>query len=193
MDKGYKSLIDIGTGWGEVPKKVKGLKPDMRIVGIDIAKTYIDEAKNDPTLLNIMDMVRNPDLIYDTSFGVHFEVGDARKMKYKDKSFDMAFTCGTLIHIPKKEIKKTVREILRVAKHALFIESSVHLPGTRKMKYDPKSYWTLRAKRRYKNNSDDEIRYYFAHDYPKVFKELGLKHKVIRTFDKKTNTKAYLI
>ena len=49
--------------------------------------------------------------------------GKATDIPFKDNWFDLVFTAGLLIHIPQKEIKKAMREIIRVSKkYVLAIE-----------------------------------------------------------------------
>jgi ubiquinone/menaquinone biosynthesis C-methylase UbiE len=89
---------------------------------------------------------------------------NGRHLPYKDKSFDVVFTYSVCIHVPHKQIAEFVGEILRVAKSRyIFMESSV---------------------------GKDSF-YYFSHDYPKIFGDLGVNLKILKEVDGTTNEKLY--
>lgn len=168
-----RSFIDLGCSYGSIAKAIKTNLPHMKVTGIDIASPYIKEAKKD-------------------SKGVKFSVKDIRKTGFKKNQFDMAFTLGTFIHVPKEDIKSAMEEVLRISRNCFFIESSVVLDEKATKKYDCKKYWEKRAAVKIKDENDTGTVYYFAHNYKKLFKELGVKYSETVT-DPSTNTKVYTI
>jgi ubiquinone/menaquinone biosynthesis C-methylase UbiE len=54
---------------------------------------------------------------------VEFEEASVMKIPFEENIFDLVFTAGLLIHIPPKDIKKAMEEIIRVSKrYVLAIE-----------------------------------------------------------------------
>lgn len=78
---------------------------------------------------------------------------DGENLPYRDKSFDITFTYGVCIHVPHEKITHFIKEILRVTrKHYIFLESSL---------------------------GKDSL-YYVSHDYPAIFKEIGVNLEVLK-------------
>jgi SAM-dependent methyltransferase len=91
---------------------------------------------------------------------VKLAVTDGEHLPYEDKSFDITFTYGVCIHVPHKKIEAFIKEILRVTrKHYLFIES----------------------------HAGKDSMYYISHDYPALFKNIGVPLRVIKELDKVEN------
>jgi trans-aconitate methyltransferase len=174
----FKNVIDLGCAHGDTVAELNHICP---AAGLDISSGYIKEARR-----------LHPK--------VKFIVADLRTWKPK-KKYDVALTMGTLIHIPRNEIKKTINHILwNIADRAIFSESSActaYEPG-RTVKYDAKKYWEYRAKynagKKVKHGLEDlQMEYYFNHDYPKLFDQLGLRYQIVATFDKFTKTRLYYV
>jgi SAM-dependent methyltransferase len=88
---------------------------------------------------------------------------DGKKLPYVDKYFDMAMTFGVCICIPHNQIESFIKEIIRVTKNKyLLIESS----------------------------SGRNVNFYFSHDYPGIFKKLGIPLEIINNY--KDGTKIYI-
>lgn len=167
-----KSFLDVGCGYGKSCDEIKTLIPHLRVVGLDIVEKFINYAKrNFP--------------------GCEYFLGDGRKLPFKKDEFDVAFTHGFLIHVPHKDIKKTIKKIMTVAKSAIFVESSGE-EKKGKMKYDPKEYWNGRARRSKPNKADKETQYYFSHNYMDIFNKLKLKGVVFYSFHDEANTRIYI-
>ena len=168
--KGFKNAVELGCTTGKTTRFLNQLCPTL---GVDISKEYIKRAK-----------------CYDKNG--EYLVADVRKYKPK-KRFDVAVTQGLLIHIKDTDIKKTIQNIFKIAKHGLFTESSVeeYYDTEYELKYDNKKYWEHRAKNPDKE-SDLPMRYYYCHDYPFLFGSLGIKYQTIVTFDERTKTRMYL-
>jgi len=93
-------------------------------------------------------------------------VANAYDLPFKNDEFDLAFTNVCLIHIPPNRIEWTVSEIMRVARKGLFVETSVE--GL-------------------------TVPYYFCHNYPRIFKSLGLDFSILETMDPRLNRKIYYV
>lgn len=48
--------------------------------------------------------------------GLNLVYGKARDLPFKDRYFDLAFTCGVLIHQPADSLRKVMSEVVRVSK-----------------------------------------------------------------------------
>lgn len=90
--KGTK-VLDAGCGPG---RDVEYFMEDgLDVVGIDLSKKMIEEAKKNVPKGK-------------------FKVMDFRKMKFKDKSFDGIWGMVSLVHVDKKEIEGVLNEFNRV-------------------------------------------------------------------------------
>lgn len=96
---------------------------------------------------------------------VKLDETDGLHLPYADKEFDIILTYGVCIHVPGKHIQQFISENLRVAKLAyLFIESSA-----------------------------DSLDFgYYAHDYPAIFKDLGVSLEIKRELDARTSERLYI-
>jgi len=106
----FRSLLEVGCGYGSCLNLVRMNIPGIRLVGVDISKTMIQSA-----------------LEY-LGYGIPLLVADASNLPFKDSGFDLAFTNVCLIHIPPGRIEEAVMEILRVAGEGFFVETSVKGP-----------------------------------------------------------------
>lgn len=90
------SILDIGCGPGRDARifSDKG----YHVVGIDLSKKMIAAAKK---------KVKN----------AQFKVMDALKLKFNDCSFDGIWANAILMHLPKKDVTKVIREIHRILKN----------------------------------------------------------------------------
>lgn len=74
--------------------------PEMEVWGLDIQRRAIREA-------------------WATQEGGNFVVGSLFELPFRDGFFDIAFTCGVLIHVPPAGIADAVREMHRVSRRYL--------------------------------------------------------------------------
>ena len=95
------SVLDIGCGKGFMLYDLQRLIPGVTIAGIDISAYAIQNCKEE---------VRN-----------FLKVGNASKLPYKDKSFDVVISINTIHNLDKEECAQSLKEISRVAKKASFI------------------------------------------------------------------------
>ena len=88
-----KKVLDAGCGSG---RDVAYMMEDgFDVIGVDLSLGQIKEAKK-----------RFPK--------ANFKKADFRKMSFKDKHFDGVWSVTSLIHLPKKEVEKSIKEFNRV-------------------------------------------------------------------------------
>jgi len=88
-------VLELGCGAGGMVKAIKFYRPDLEVIGIDVNKEAIREAKKDDE-------------------GVEFMVMDAKKLRFKDKSFSAVVSFDVLEHI--EDVKVVLKEAYRVLK-----------------------------------------------------------------------------
>jgi SAM-dependent methyltransferase len=116
------SLLDVGCAKGFMLHDFKKLLPGLTVAGIDISQYAHDNA-----LAEIKPFIT---------------VGNAKKLPYNDKSFDLVISINTIDHLPLQECKQALREIQRVSRKYAFI--SVNAWRTEK-EYRLLSKWNLTA------------------------------------------------
>lgn len=89
--------------------------------------------------------------------GVPLICGDICRLPFPDKSFRTVVTHGVLMHVPPDSVRCAVRELVRVAAGTLWCIEEQVLTG------------------RGKEGSLSINDYTFAHDYPRLFGELGIR------------------
>jgi SAM-dependent methyltransferase len=95
------SVLDVGCAKGFLLHDFKLLMPGLRIAGLDISRYAYENALSDVKPF--------------------ITVGNALKLPYPDKSFDLVISINTVDHLPLEDCKKAVQEIQRVAKKHSFI------------------------------------------------------------------------
>jgi SAM-dependent methyltransferase len=98
------SALDIGSGTGRALTFLKRVKPEMRLVGIEPVRELRE--------VGYAAGLSENDLI----------PGDATRLPFSDGEFDLVCEFGALHHIRHPE--RAVREMLRVARKAIFISDS---------------------------------------------------------------------
>jgi len=101
-------VLDLGCGGGGMAKAIKHYRPDLEVVGVDIAKEAVREVKKDDG-------------------GVEFVVMDAKKLRFKDNSFSAVVSFDVLEHI--KDVKLVLKEAYRVLKPGGVFHNFVPLEG----------------------------------------------------------------
>jgi ubiquinone/menaquinone biosynthesis C-methylase UbiE len=98
---GIKSILDVGSGTGRVVLSVKSQMPDVQVLGIEpspeLRKVGYSKGLSEAELID----------------------GDAMKLAFPDRSFDLVCEFGALHHIPKPAL--AVAEMLRVSRTAIFL------------------------------------------------------------------------
>lgn len=95
------SLLDVGCAKGFMLYDFSQKIPGIQVKGIDISSYAIE---------NGLDPMKK-----------HIFVGDARKLPFKDKSFDLVISINTIHNLEKEELIQALREIERVSRGKSFI------------------------------------------------------------------------
>jgi len=98
-DLNGKSIIEVGCGRGVFSNYLANKYPGAKITAIDFSESAITIAKNN--FFNV------PNL--------HFEVGDAESLVFKEDQFDFYNSCETLEHVfqPQKMIREAKRILVQ--------------------------------------------------------------------------------
>ena len=91
------AVLDIGSGTGALTAAVATIAPSSRIAGIDPSSTYVALAESQ----------------HGSSL-IHFEVGDARQLRFDTATFDRTLSLLALNFIP--DVRKAVGEMTRVTR-----------------------------------------------------------------------------
>jgi SAM-dependent methyltransferase len=134
-------VLDVGCAKGFMMHDFKKLMPKMRIKGLDISSYAYDSA--------ISDM--KPFIV----------VGNAKKLPFKDKHFDLVISINTVDHLSLEECKKAIKEIQRVTKKDAFI--SVNAWRTEKEK-EKLLKWNVTA-----------MTNMHVNEWKRLFREVGYK------------------
>jgi SAM-dependent methyltransferase len=112
-------VLDVGAGNGALTLLLARCLPDVRVVGVDITSTLVEEAKRQAEKLHL--------------HNVEFMEGDALNLPFESRSFDAAVCQTLLIHLGQPA--KAVAEMSRILKpdgifmaaefHILFFEKSI--------------------------------------------------------------------
>lgn len=99
--KAGHSVLDVGCAKGFMLHDFVQLIPGIRVEGIDISPYAIE---------NSLDSMKS-----------YLKVADARKLPYKDKSFDLVISINTIHNLERSEVALALQEIERVSKGKSFI------------------------------------------------------------------------
>ena len=100
------AVLDVGSGTGALTTAVATAAPSSRIVGIDPAASYVAFAK-----------ARHP------ADRIRFEVGDAQRLLFGDRTFDRTLSLLVLNFIPDRS--KALDEMIRVTRRGGTVASAV--------------------------------------------------------------------
>lgn len=100
------SVLEIGVGQGRLFSRINHISK----VGIDISINMLARGCKKKDFTDIVE-------------------ADAGNLPFKDRSFDLVYTCTVLLHIPNSLIETAISEMKRVADRYIFIiEPSPNLP-----------------------------------------------------------------
>ncbi|MDP2974565.1 MAG: class I SAM-dependent methyltransferase [Candidatus Diapherotrites archaeon] len=105
-----KSALEFGCGFGQNLKNISAAFPKkkLRLVGCDISKVQLEKAKS----------FMGPEYYKRVKL---FEHDLANKLPFPDKSFDLVYTGGVLMHVLPKHIENVVSEMKRLSKDYIYI------------------------------------------------------------------------
>jgi ubiquinone/menaquinone biosynthesis C-methylase UbiE len=92
-------VLDVGSGGGQHAVQVVQERPDLRVVGIDIATTMVKRSRALAERAKVSDKVT-------------FQLGDAQELPFADESFDAVYCAGPLKQVSDKP--RVLRECYRV-------------------------------------------------------------------------------
>lgn len=92
-------VLDVGCGTGEFVKRLGGLLPESRFVGVDVIESHLEAARENCRELGDR---------------ATFRVGDAFALEFDDESFDLTVNRHMLQSVPRPE--EVVAELLRVTR-----------------------------------------------------------------------------
>lgn len=95
------SVLDVGCAKGFMLHDFAQLIPGLVVKGIDISSYAIENAIED--------------------MRPHVQVGDARRLAFPDKSFDVVIAINTIHNLDRDECAQSLREIERVARRGAFV------------------------------------------------------------------------
>ncbi|WP_167342350.1 class I SAM-dependent methyltransferase [Nonlabens sp. SY33080] len=120
----FKSILDAGCGSADVTRYL--LEKGYDAKGIELSGEVLKENARDLLKLNKV------------------QQGSLSQLPFDDNSFDVVFSSEVLEHIPEKDIKKTISELIRVSRNYLFLTISLR-PSSNFNKYHvtlkPRKWW----------------------------------------------------
>jgi ubiquinone/menaquinone biosynthesis C-methylase UbiE len=94
-------ILDVGIGPGYLPIEIARMAPNIRIDGIDLSKRLIEIARGNAAVASVAERL-------------HFEVGNANKLRFDSGSYDMVISTG-VFHSWRKPVR-VLNECHRVLK-----------------------------------------------------------------------------
>ena len=117
------SIVDIGCGYGRYLKYLRYQFSKIRLVGVEISQTQIDQAK----------------LYLESSDNIELYETDGKTLPFANREFDISFTYGCLSTIPYNKIQNYYKEIKRITKYrGIFLECN---KPEKSNKINSKEYW----------------------------------------------------
>lgn len=117
------SVLDVGCAKGFMLHDLAELIPGITVKGVDVSSYAIEHA--------IADMRSN------------VQVGDARKLPFPDKSFDVVISINTIHNLDRAECAQALREIERVSRGKSYITVDAYRSDEEKARMYA---WNLTAK-----------------------------------------------
>jgi len=138
-------MLDIGCNWGRW--SISAAKKGYNVIGID------------PSLGAVLAGRRAAEQI---GVSVHWLVGDARYLPFRDNSFEQAFSYSVIQHFSKPNTKKVLSEVGRVLANAG--TSLIQMPNA----FGVRSFYHL-LRRRFREAKGFEVRYYTPTELLEMF------------------------
>lgn len=106
IDKSAKTILDVGCGQGFPMQMIKNRMKVNKSIGVDLFKPYIEIGKN----LKIHDQ---------------YVISDVRKIKFRNRSFDVVLALQIVEHLSKKDAWKLVEKIEKIAGKQVIIATPI--------------------------------------------------------------------
>ena len=135
------SVLDVGCGKGFMMHDFKQLMPRMTIAGIDISTYAYENALED--------------------MKPFIKIGDAKKLPYPDRSFDLVLALNTIHNLPLAECEESLREIVRVSRGNAFVVVDAWRTEEERLRM---LKWNLTA-----------LTYMYVNDWEALFKKVGYR------------------
>jgi ubiquinone/menaquinone biosynthesis C-methylase UbiE len=99
-------ILDVGCGKGFMIYDFLRLYPQLKITGLDISEYAIKNAKKEVKHL--------------------LQIGNAINLPFDDNSFDLIISINTIHNLNKEDLKKSLKEFLRVSKNTFITVDAWH-------------------------------------------------------------------
>jgi SAM-dependent methyltransferase len=114
------SVLEVGSGRGKNLALFALRRPDLQLTGLELTDTGVANSVKlaedlPPQFLKVAGVSRNLDEARSAVKKIQFHRGDATKMPFADKSFDLSFTSLVLEQIP-RDFPKALQEMRRVTR-----------------------------------------------------------------------------
>lgn len=116
------SILDVGCGKGFMLHDFRRRIPGITVAGIDISEYAIEHALED--------------------MKPHLFTGNAKKLPFASKSFDLVISINTVHNLPVEECGQALKEIMRVTKKHAFVTVDAYRNEEEKGRMDA---WNLTA------------------------------------------------
>lgn len=148
------TLLDAGCGYGRVSIPLLTSNPGLRCVGIDASPIMLGK---------FVELAKE----HGVDDRVELYCGDISTLPFPDCHFQFVLSCAVLLHLPKDEAGRALREFRRVlSKHGTLI-----LAGTFPNLLNPEGLVNLRNNRR--ANTNGPVRAYTRPEVQRLFKEFS--------------------
>lgn len=107
-------ILEIGSNTGQSTLTISELYPNSDIIAIDIDSNMIKRAKEN------LKYAKSDNLLFSND-NINYQKGDVEKLEFKNNSFDLVISGGTLSFVNSRE--KAVKEVHRVLKPGGFFIS----------------------------------------------------------------------
>lgn len=137
IDKSSGSILDVACGDGFQMRLIRSIWSPKYAVGVDLFKKYIVNAKR----LKLHD---------------RYAFSDVRKLKFPTKSFDIVLASQIIEHLPKKDGRKFIKDLEKIAKRQVIIATPngpMYHPAV----------------------DNNNLQLHLSHYYPEEFEKLGYK------------------
>jgi ubiquinone/menaquinone biosynthesis C-methylase UbiE len=112
-----ENILDVGCGSGRLAFYLNWTKRDNPYTGLDITPYYIELARKALPRYTWVE-------------------GDCRSLPFPDQSFDVVCSTNLLIHLPWDDVKKSIDEMVRVARKAVYLCGSFAEEGSTHIELD---------------------------------------------------------